>query len=120
MLLERHKFQQNAVDLYMKGNVPIHVLLNNLGVTLADFYVFNPAEDHDANSVELRAFHGGRPTNRQFPSDGKLPRLNLDLTSLLFASTLDILDGAIGEFRPLRIPSQTVAALRQTCFTTTT
>jgi hypothetical protein len=91
ILIERSESQQEAAERYLAGSIPVHVFSNIFGIPIADFYLSEPL----TAPLALRAFHGGRPSDRHISLGDVAIRLNVDLTSLLFAHRFNILENVL-------------------------
>lgn len=80
--------------LYKRGDVPIHLIVSDANVNLADLYhrdLLMHERDSSTRGV-LLARYGGRPLPKDFPSRPEELRLNLDVTAFLMAAHLELLD----------------------------
>jgi len=104
-------------EFYRNGMVPIHMIMALTPGTLADLYHRVLSENESApdptRQFFLLARHGGRPLMPGFPKIAPNWRLNLDVTAILLAAHLEILDEVERCFQPLRIPAKLVPSLIQ-------
>jgi hypothetical protein len=104
-------------EVYSKGTAPIHIVAEQLKRSLSSFY-HSMLEVHEKSPDPLRQFsllsrHGGRILMSGVPENVPKWRLNLDITSILLAEHLGILNDVEIVFKPIRIPSLTIPALTQ-------
>lgn len=104
-------------EAYRSGKAPIHIIAEQLNWPLVELYHGVP-ETREAAPDPIRQSlllirHGGRALVPGFPSDVPEWRLNLDLTALLMAAHLEIIDKVENVFAPLRIPAAIMPALIQ-------
>jgi hypothetical protein len=104
-------FQQ----MYLDGTVPIHFALEAIGVPLVSVYHRNLLDNESVGIVAESPFllvrHGGR-ANLDVQSDTLTDgRLILDVTAVLLAEHLGILDQVEEVFDDLRVPQELMQAL---------
>jgi len=114
---QRHEDAIKLSEFYRSGTIPIHMIAEALQKRpLADLYhsalLENESISKPKGQLYLLARHGGRGLITGFPDKKPDWRLNLDITALLLAAHLDILSEVEKAFKPLRIPQDTVPALR--------
>lgn len=101
--------------LYLEGKVPVHLVAEQLHLTLVDLYRYQLLENERATdvlrSVPILARHGNRSLVSGFPDRVPEWRLHLDITSLLLAAHLDILDAVEDVFAPIFIPAELIPTL---------
>lgn len=102
-------------ELYRSGTVPIHFIAGQANRPLVDLY-HRILSENEASPDPIKQFfllvrHGGRSLTEGFSRKAPQWRLNLDLTAVLLAEHLDILDEVERAFAPLRIPSDVIPAL---------
>lgn len=98
-------------ELYRGGEIPLQVALEHLGGSLARVYDQRFHLDPGINwppGGALHTRHGGRG----LPSPTRdVRRLTLDLTALLLAEELGLLDVVVRTFAPVYLPPSTIIAL---------
>ena len=112
---QRHEQHAEITELYLKGNAPIQVVTEILNIPLIDLYhrwltgkeIAISAWSHQP----LLARHGSRSIVPGFPDKPPTWRLHVDITALLLAAHLEILDIIEQNFKPLHIPADVVQAL---------
>jgi hypothetical protein len=111
------KTQASFNEAYNKGGIPIHILAERLRVAAS--YIFHGLCEQNRRTEDpleqpvIFARHGGRPLQRQFVAGHPSWALHLDITSLLLAADLGILDLIEEKFRPIRISRLLPTALVQ-------
>lgn len=115
-VLEKKKIHSDTlVDAYKQGRMPIHVIAGLLRIPLSNLYhtllTSNETAPNPSLQPSLYARHGGRYSTADVLSDQHQWSLNLDLTALLLAAHLDVLNQIENTFSPLRIPYHLVSAL---------
>ena len=112
-LLARKDEMQRFVELHEKGTVPFHLLAPQAGWSLARLFHEAPLLRERAPSSPglLLAGHGGRAVATSFPHDLRTWKLHLDVTAVLMAHHLGLLDAIERCFRPLRVSSHLVPTL---------
>jgi tetratricopeptide (TPR) repeat protein len=102
-------------DAYKQGVVPIHFICAPAQLPLVELYhqrlSENEASPHPLRQPFLLIRHGGRPLSTLPPRSAQAWRLNLDVTAVLLAAHLEILDALEKSFGPLRIPAPLIPAL---------
>lgn len=100
---------------YDKGSTPVHIISDELNHPLADLYhrVLNNNESSPDpySQPYLFARHGGRPLVSGFPEVVPQWRLHLDITAVLLAEHLEILDEVEASYSPLSIPGDLIPTL---------
>ena len=101
--------RRQLIEDYERGKIPLHLFAKQHGETLAEL-LHGWAEMNRAAAVLSRqpiifARHGSRQINRRLVNESKSWRLHLDITALILAEDLDILDQIEKCFGPLHIPS---------------
>lgn len=104
-------------EVYQNGMSPVHLIAEQLNWPLAELY-HGSLKEHEAipdpiRQPSLLIRHGGRGLVQGFPEEIPEWRLNLDITSLLLAAHLEILDQVEEAFKPLCIPAPVMPALLQ-------
>ena len=117
-VIEYIKTHQKNVEwfssIYNKGEMPIHLIPIRIRTQLVGLYHDGPnirESDPAQPAPTLLAIHGGRPWREGFPAEVPAWRLNLDITSLLFAQHLDILPRVERAFGVLRVPPSIFLAI---------
>jgi tetratricopeptide (TPR) repeat protein len=100
---------------YKSGAVPIHLIAEERRLPLVNLYHEllrkNESAPDPRRQFSLLARHGGRTLMQKFPDGLPKWRLHLDVTALLLAAHIDILDLVERVFKPLRIPGDLIPAL---------
>jgi len=103
--------QQETEGLYAEGRIPLHWALELIGGTLGQAYEqrFNPTASgvHWPPAPPLFIRHGGRIP----PVPRGIKTLHVDISSLLIASQLDLLDAIEKAFAPVYLPPSVIPAL---------
>ncbi|QIN84408.1 hypothetical protein GBA63_18505 [Rubrobacter tropicus] len=114
-LEERRKEMAELDELYRKGSAPVHLIAEQANRSLLELYHGRPSANERAPAPTIQPIlfvrHGGRGPVPD--SDGALVgrRLHLDVTSVLLAAHLEILQPTEEAFGPLRIPADLIPAL---------
>jgi len=110
--------QQRTNELqrdYERGLFPLHLLTTSFGRTLTDILHGIPDETQKDFKplARPRIFvrHGGRPVNHQFAESSLAWRLCLDVSALLIAEHLGILEAVEKLFKPLLVSPKLITAL---------
>jgi hypothetical protein len=115
MASDWHKHRAELEHLYLEGRVPIHLVVEQLRTPLVYRYRYqltqNEKESDFLINPSLFIRHGARPLVSGFPNNVPVWRIHMDISSLLLAAHLEILDEIERVFDPLRIPSELVGAL---------
>lgn len=100
---------------YEQGSFPLHILTNAFNRTLVDLLhglPENSSKNFDPlHQARLYIRHGRNPVNRQFAEASSAWRLCLDVSALLIAAHLGILDRVEQAFKPILISPRLIAAL---------
>jgi hypothetical protein len=103
--------KEKIFDQYNHGNIPIHLVAKLLGVTLAFIYHEHFSQCRNApellHKLPLLARHGSRKLQDYKKVDCGKWRLHLDVTALLLAAELEILEIVERAFGKLWIPAST-------------
>lgn len=107
--------QTDVFQKYNSGALPIHKTISQSHVTLAELYHLYLGKN-EANSLPLRQFalfarHGGRPEIQGLTSNVLKGQVHLDMTAMLLAAHLGLLDMVEALFAPLTIPAELVPQL---------
>lgn len=116
LMQKNSKISREFDQKYGKGEIPLHILSTKKNITLAE--IFNRTADRNRESSEIhnrpRLFirHGARilPPKENFV-EAKNWKLYLDITSLLLANKIGILDQMENLFSPLKISRHIITAL---------
>jgi hypothetical protein len=104
-------------EIYNDGTAPIHIIAEQLNRSLSTFYhsllEVNEKSPNQLKQFSLLSRHGGRILISRVAENVHKRRLNLDITAVLLAEHLGILNNVENAFKPIRIPSLTVPALTQ-------
>ena len=111
-LRARRDEMERFARLHEAGTVPMHLLAPQMGWSFARLFHEAPARRERTGSTGgmLLAVHGGRSAG-QAPSEPIAWRLHVDVTAILMAHHLGVLDAVERCFRPLRISSHLVPSL---------
>ncbi len=114
---EQHEEARRLESEYRRGNIPIHGYATALCTPLAAMLAIPPAGQAEPlyQRWSARIRHGVRtePIDLPKPLDGKKLALFLDITSLLLAADIGILDVLASEFFPVYISSSAMESLQQ-------
>jgi len=100
---------------YERGSFPLHTLPNAFNRTLVD--LLHGLPEHSSKNFDpvhqarIYIRHGGKPINRQLAEASSAWRLCLDVSALLIAAHLGILDLVEQAFKPILISPRLIAAL---------
>ena len=114
---DRGQQRDKVLDLYRRGQTSTHMVAEFLGEPLAHFFHFLPAVHETGQllrhrfALQLRS--GRRPLPVSSLEISAPGRLALDLSALLLAAHLGILDAIEEQFRPIRLPSLAIPALHE-------
>lgn len=115
LVQQQHERIAKLEEEYLNGNAPIHLIAEQMNLPLVSLYRRQLADNEKAPNLIgrplLLARHGGRPLISGFPDSVPAWHLNLDVTAILLAAHLEILDKVEISFAPLRIPPDLVPAL---------
>jgi hypothetical protein len=122
-LLELHQeWAENAALInqkYDNAELPIHLIAQTRRFALTDiFRVLPRANTNNPNphcQAAVLARYGARPFPEGFADSSTQWRLHLDISALLLAAHLGILDAVEQRFRPIRISAMLPTALLQEC-----
>ncbi|MBN1900037.1 hypothetical protein JW926_01775, partial [Candidatus Sumerlaeota bacterium] len=106
----------NIHDAFIKAEIPIHFYSENIDPNLAILYHTNLVSNQNNENttpVFLLGRHGGLPVAKDLPQSKPNWRLFIDLTGLLLANHIDILDYVEKTFSPLKISLRTIPALKE-------
>jgi len=108
---EQITHKEKIIDQYSRGNIPIHVTVKPLGVTLANLYQEHFRQCRNVpeplHQYPLLVRHGSRKMDNYKNGDCSKWRLHLDITTLLLAAELEILQILERAFGKLWIPVST-------------
>ena len=108
---EQLTHKQKIIEQYDHGNIPVHLVAKPLGFTLTFIYHEHFGQCRNApeplRQFPLLARHGSRKLEDCKKVDCDKWRLHLDITALLLAAELEILQIMERAFGKLRIPAST-------------
>ncbi|GEO02091.1 hypothetical protein NSE01_39230 [Novosphingobium sediminis] len=113
MMRERREQAERTFELYATGHAPAYVLASLRQEAMASTYLeplINPPEPAENRTI-LSTRYGRRMEEDPWPDDRMDVRLLVDLTALLTAHGLGILEHAERAFGPLWIAPETVPSL---------
>jgi hypothetical protein len=106
---------QDAYRCYERGEIPAHYLSDVSKVPLVDYLHGIPRQNREqANPLsQPRVFirHGGRPFEEARVNESECWRLHLDVSALILARSLGVLDRVEKCFAPLHVPSSLLSDL---------
>ena len=111
---QHHQDVEWANSLYRNGEITIHLIPHNLRDQLATLYHDSLLEREDKSeflSGGLYTRHGGRLLINGFPETAPEWRVTLDITSVLLAEHLGVLEKIAQGFGPVRLPPSIFLAL---------
>ncbi|WMS41831.1 hypothetical protein RDV64_17420 [Acuticoccus sp. MNP-M23] len=113
MMQERREQVERTFELYAKGHAPVYVLASFRQEALASIYLgpLLKAPEPTENRAVLSARYGRRMEDDPWPENRADVRLLVDLTALLTAHGLGILELAERAFAPLWIAPEAVPAM---------
>jgi len=115
MIQENRKRAEFVNEKYNSGEIPVHLLSETLNVPLVNIYHSFPGQNSlSPDTLRQHALlirHGGRPAPMNLSNEQRKLRLHVDISALLLASHIGILDKIEQMFKPLRISSILPAAL---------
>lgn len=110
--------QEQRVKLetaYRRGEAPIQIIAQVENIPLVEIYhsalARNAASPDPLRQPALLARHGGRTLPAAFSADVSGWRLHLDVSAVLIAAHLEILDLLEGTFRSLHLPQDLIPTL---------
>jgi hypothetical protein len=115
MMQDRAKYAAHVSEKYSSGEVPIHLVAKELDIPLARVFHGLPEQNRKAPDPVSQPIiwvrHGGRSLQQQLASTSNSWRLHLDVTAVLLAADLGILEKVEQCFAPLKIAPGLFAAL---------
>lgn len=100
---------------YVSGVLPTHFFAQELNISLVELYhsqlVQQEVVPAPLSSSPLYIRHGGRPLLEGFPENVPNIRLSMDITAILLAAHLNILEQVEKAFAPLIIPADVLPSL---------
>ncbi|WP_295881875.1 tetratricopeptide repeat protein [uncultured Thiohalocapsa sp.] len=110
MLRKQRTAETRIWELYGQGDLPVHGLCDHLGLTLTAHHHETPAQNRTGPDPLVQHWipirHGARPMRQLASHRDRDCRLILDLTALVTAHSLGLLDLVERAFAPLWIPAQ--------------
>ncbi|MBK1633457.1 hypothetical protein CKO31_22440 [Thiohalocapsa halophila] len=110
ILREQRDAETRIWELYGQGDLPVHALCDHLGLILTAHHHATAAQNRTGSDplrqhwIPLR--HGARPLRQLASHRSRDCRLILDVTALVTAQSLGLLDLVERAFAPLWIPAQ--------------
>lgn len=104
----------NVSVLYEEGNIPVHLLAERQNITLAELIFSRFSDIHQDWIVQgqpLFIRHGGKVVDKLLFEQDQQWRLHIDITAILLADSLGILEHVQSLFAPLHIPLETIPTL---------
>lgn len=101
--------------LYQEGKLPVHALAEREGILLADLYLEylteNEAKPEPLKQTSLLIRHASKEIDTNVVEKSDTWQLHVDITSILLAEHLNILELVIDAFHPIYIPSEVIPSL---------
>lgn len=91
LLSVQHKNMEHLYKLYLNGALPVHVFSEQSNANLAQMYCLANTSD-PSKTGPLLIRHGGRPAHNKLKPPITKWRLHIDVTGLLLAAQLELLD----------------------------
>jgi nucleoside phosphorylase len=111
----RSEYVNNIQRTYGKGEIPLQLFAHAMRLPLVDLLHGLPQQSREATDLRFQPHlfvrHGGRPILKEFARTSRDSRLHLDITAILVAEHLGILEMVEHQFKPLRIPPTLPMAL---------
>src|SRR5262245_2176429 len=112
---EQAQKARDAQQTYDSGLEPLHMFAPQLNLTMAEVLHGLPElhrrDFKPLNQPRIYVRHGGRPLLDELIESLEKPRLHLDISALILAEDLEILDEVEAAFKPLFISTGTTEAL---------
>jgi nucleoside phosphorylase len=112
---ERDEYLQFINQNYGKGTLPLHIIASEVGVTLAEILHRYPDENRRSfdplSTRRIFIRHGGRASDSSLVESLSDRLLHLDISAILVAEDLGILEKVEKSFSPLYISSETPRSL---------
>ncbi|MFP5263693.1 MAG: hypothetical protein ACLGJB_17570 [Blastocatellia bacterium] len=114
--LEKHSENLNELNrMYDAGEIPIHLFSQSVNVPLVEILhgipQQNRAEQNPHHQLRVYTRYGGRSIQKDITEFLRNKRLHLDITSILLAQDLGVLEKVERCFKPLRISPNLQTAL---------
>ncbi|EKE08024.1 MAG: hypothetical protein ACD_17C00392G0001, partial [uncultured bacterium] len=112
---QQREHSEKLSQIYHNGTAPIHLITSQSNLSLVELYHLFPQRNETApdpirqNPILIR--HGGRRLPREFLATASKARVCMDITAVLLAMHLDIIDEVERTFHQVSIPSDTIPAL---------
>ncbi len=103
---QRREYVERINEMYQQGRVPIHLVAQELNLSLARIYDINFSSTDLSLAPTLFIRHGRRPIGYPLQKS-----LRLDITAILLAKHIDILSLIENAFAPLMISSGLIRTL---------
>lgn len=113
IIRERRERFEHAFEKYANGHIPVHVMASFRPGALVYTYLAPLLQPPDPRTQQIiqSIRYGRRPDADRWPADRADARIFADVTSLLSAHGLGLLDAVESAFRPLWIAPEAVQAL---------
>lgn len=102
-------------ELYRNGRIPVHLVAEALNIPLARMYRTMLLENEKRlcsyECLPLFCRHGGRTIGLETDKPVTQWRLHMDVTAVLLAAHLEVLEKVEEVFRPIKIPASLVPSL---------
>jgi len=112
---QQRKNLSKVEELYRNGRTPVHLAAEALNIPLARMYRTMLLENEDRlcgyECLPLYCRHGGRPIGLETDKPVIQWRLHMDVTAVLLAAHLGVLEKVVEVFRPIKIPASLVPSL---------
>lgn len=113
LMAERREQAERAMEIYANGHAPVHIFSDFRAGTLASAYLeplLDPPAPGEPRTL-LSARYGRRFDERLIPEARSEARIIVDISALLTAHGLGMLDAVERAFAPVRIAKDAIAAL---------
>lgn len=114
-IAERNKQNQELWEIYQQGKAPIHNICEQLNIPLIHLYhqtlIENQQNANIINEFPLLIRYGGRALVSGFPKDEIHWRINMDVTAILLAAHINVLNILAKTFKPIHLPPDIIISL---------
>lgn len=112
---QRNEYIGIILRNYAKGAIPIHIVANEVGITLAEALHLSAEENRKNGNLvfgsKIFIRHGGKLVNEELARQLNSSRFHMDISALLVAEGIGILSKVEQCFRPIYISPETTKTL---------
>ncbi|MFC1564086.1 hypothetical protein ACFL6G_04075 [candidate division KSB1 bacterium] len=117
LIMDGQKHYEKITKKYLHGEIPVHVIADKNRLIIFDLFHRQLTKNEEISTFLQKHIsftrHGGKTIPLGFPDEKPDWRLNLDITSILLAEHLEILDLVLKTFKTVQISKDVIPCLNE-------